>query len=144
MREMHSVLSPAVLIAPAVLAADNTPAVVDLAQFDAAMILLQIGAGGITFTGTNKIEFVLSHGDTAVAGEHTPVAQADVGGVTVTGSGIVRALTAAKAAADVTEISYLGTKRYLSLLADFSGTHGTGTGIAATVLRGFPLSAPVA
>ena len=50
-------------------------------------------------------------------------------------SGIVRALTAAHAAATVQKIGYKGGKRYIKLLADFSGTHGTGTPIAAEVVR---------
>ena len=49
--------------------------------------------------------------------------------------GIVRALTAAHAAATVQKLGYVGSKRYVKLLADFSGTHGTGTPIAAIVNR---------
>ena len=36
----------------------------------------------------------------------------------------------------MTKVGYVGNKRYLKLLADFSGTHGIGTPIAATVIKG--------
>ena len=140
MRDLFTHLSPATLVAPATLTADNTPLVVDLRGCRSALILLSIGAGGITFDATNKIEFVLRHGDTAVAAEHTPVTAGEVAldalASGAIASGIVRALTAAHASATIQKIGYSGSRRYLSLLADFSGTHGTGTPISATVARG--------
>jgi hypothetical protein len=145
MRDMASTLSSAIAIAAATYAADTTPPAIDLAGYEAATIFLHIGAGGITFSGTNKIEFVLTHSDDNST--YTNVTAADLvvdalapGSIT---SGIVRALVAAHAAATVQEIGYVGSKRYLKLLADFSGTHGTGTPIAATVARGMPYSGPV-
>ena len=114
---------------------------VDLRGFDSAMVLLAIGIGGITFDGTNRLEFVLQHSDDNSA--WAAVAQADVVGATVTGAGIIRALTAAKAAADVQEIGYVGGRRFIRVVADFSGTHATGTPMAATIVRGNAHLAPV-
>lgn len=144
MRDLVSDLGAAQMIVPAVLAADNTPLVVDLAGFDSCAIALSIGIGGITFTGSNKIEFILKHGDASDGSDQAAVAQTDVIGVTLTGSGIVRSLIALKSAADVQKFGYKGTKRYISLLADFSGTHATGTATSAVALRGAPVSGPVA
>ncbi|NJL50469.1 MAG: hypothetical protein HC909_01900 [Blastochloris sp.] len=62
---------------------DTTPAAIDLAGFNAAAILIAVGAGGIAFDATNKIEFVLKHGDDSTVGNHTAVAQADVVDATV-------------------------------------------------------------
>lgn len=121
------------LIAPATYSADNTPVAVDLMGVGSATIALAIGAGGITFTGSNKIEFVLTHSVDNVT--YDAVTDDDVLGVSGVTNGIVRSLTAAKAAADVQRIGYRGNRRYLKLLADFSGTHGTGTGISAVVVE---------
>jgi hypothetical protein len=55
-----------------------------------------------------------------------------VSGIT---NGIIKSLVAAHAAAAVYRYGYKGGKRYLKLLADFSGTHGTGTPIAAIALK---------
>lgn len=135
MRDMHSGMAAAVAIAAAALDADNTPPAVDLLGHNAAEILLAIGAGGITFSGTNKIEFKLTHSDDDSS--YDAVTVDDVLGVASVGTGgIIKALTAAHATAGVYRFGYKGGRRYLKLLADFSGTHGTATPIAAAVLLG--------
>jgi hypothetical protein len=115
-------------IGPATLSADNAPAAIDLNGFGSAALLIGVGAGGITFDGTNKIEFKLTHSDDDST--YTAVVQADVTGTTVGTGGIVKSLTSAHASPTVDRVGYLGGKRYLKVLADFSGTHGTGTPIA--------------
>ncbi|MCX5513727.1 hypothetical protein C3941_13715 [Kaistia algarum] len=142
MRDLASNLGIVNAIDPAVYAADNTPAAIDLLGFDSAVLSLHIGAGGITFSGTNKIEFVLTDSDDDVT--YAAVTDADVQGVSGISGGIIKSLKTAHAAADVTKIGYVGNKRYLKLLADFSGTHGTGTPIAALVIKGHARAKPVA
>lgn len=142
MKDLHSGLKAALLIGAAVLAADNTPAALDLRGYNSAEIILPIGIGGITFDSTNKIEFKLTHSDDDVT--YTAVDTTDMLGVTVGSGGIIKALTAAHAAAAVYRFGYKGGKRYLKLLADFSGTHGSGTPIAAIALLGDPFDAPQA
>jgi hypothetical protein len=141
MKDLHSHLKRTVAIGCAVLSADNTPAAIDLQGYESAEILLDIGVGGITFSGTNKIEFILTHSDDDST--YTAVALADMLGLASIGAGgIIKALTSAHAAAAVYRCGYKGGKRYLKLLADFSGTHGTGTPIAASVLLGNGFSNP--
>jgi len=134
MRDLHSGVAVATLIGAAALAADNTPAAVDLLGYNAAEILLAIGAGGITFSGTNKVEFKLTHSDDDST--YDAVTTDDMLGVTVSDGGIIKALTSAHSAAASYRYGYKGGRRYLKLLADFSGTHGTATPIAAMVLLG--------
>jgi len=142
MRDLIDKLGFAVALPAAVYSADNTPATIDLLGFDSALIELHVGAGGITFSGVNKIEFVLTHSTDDQT--YIPVTDADLQGVSGTSGGIIKSLIAAHAAADITKIGYVGNKRYVKLLADFSGTHGTGTPIAASVVKGNAGSAPVA
>lgn len=142
MRDLVNNVKVVQAIEPATFSADNTPAAVDRLGFETAMLAIHVGAGGITFTGTNKIEFVLTHSDDDVT--YTAVTDADVQGVTGVTNGIVKALKTAHAAADVTKIGYVGDKRFLKLLADFSGTHGTGTPLSAVAILGRPHHAPVA
>ena len=139
-RDLHNNLSTALLVAPQTATADITPVSVDLLGFRSAMVLLYIGIGGITFTTTNKIEYILEHSNDNT--NWTAVVQADVLGPTVTAGGIVRSLVAAKAAADVQEISYIGGRRYVRLTPDFSGTHATGTPMTAFMVRGMPEQMP--
>jgi hypothetical protein len=141
MRDLASLISAAALLPAATYAADNTPAAVDLDGYESAVIFLHVGVGGITFDATNKIEFKLTHSDDNTT--YDAVGDDDVQGVASIGTGgIVKALTAAHAADDVTKIGYMGGRRYLKLLADFSGTHGTGTPLAAAVVKGNPRFAP--
>jgi hypothetical protein len=128
------VMTAAYLLPPAAYSADNTPASVDLDKAEACTILVEVGVGGITFSGTNKVEFKLTHSDATDSGFEA-VTQADVVGVTVGTGGIVRELIAAHAAATVTKVGYVGRKRFLRLLADFSGTHGTATPMSAVAIR---------
>jgi len=134
-RDIHSGLSVAVAIAAATLDADNTPPTIDLQGYNAAEIVLAIGAGGITFSGTNKVEFKLTHSDDDSS--YTAVDIDDMLGLDSVGSGgIVKSLNSAHASAAAYRFGYKGGKRYLKLLADFSGTHGSGTPIAGLVLLG--------
>lgn len=142
MKDIHSSVSVVSAIGAAVLAADNTPAAIDLRGYDTAEIVLAIGIGGITFSGTNKIEFKLTQSTDDVT--YTDVTTDDMLGVTVSASGIIKSLVAAHAAAGVYRFGYIGGGRYLKLLADFSGIHGTGTPIAAMVIKGKPDLGPVA
>lgn len=143
MRDMVSDVSANVMIASATYSADTTPTAIDLLGYDGCTILIEVGAGGITFSGTNKVEFVLTESDDNSS--YSNVAAADVihAPTTVT-SGIVYNLIAAHASATVVRLGYKGKKRYLKLLADFSGTHGTGTPISAVALLGYPTTAPIA
>ncbi len=145
LRYLASRISLAQAIAAATYSADNTPGAIDLQGFTSAAIALNIGAGGITFDSTNKIEFVLTHSDDDTT--YANVATADVNGKdapTAVTNGIVKSLTAAHATADVSEIGYIGGKRFLKLLAHFSGTHGTGTALSAAAIRGTPIRIPSA
>lgn len=143
--DIRSHLTPVVAIPITTISADNTPAAIDLMGYAARSIGLYVGVGGITFSGTNKVEFKLSHGDTATASEHTAVTLNDVNGVAASelvsgalSSGIIKSLTALHATPTLYLFDYVGSKRYVSLLADFGGTHGTGTPIGVIMIQGDP------
>ncbi len=142
MKDIYGLMNAAVLIEAAALDADNTPASVDISGFDSVLVLISIGAGGITFTGSNKVEFKLTHSDDDSS--YSAVAQADIKGATVGTGGIIKSLIAAHATADVTRVGYHGGKRFLKLLADFGGTHASPTPMSATVIRANPHIGPLA
>lgn len=134
------------LITPESLDADNTPAALDTLGFRGVTICTHVGIGGITFSTTNKVEYKLTHSDDNVT--YTAVEDDDVimpYGETLGDGGIIRSLIAAKAAADaeVHAVGYRGKKRYLKLLADFSGTHGAATPMSAHAILSKPDNLPV-
>jgi hypothetical protein len=129
----------------ATLSADNTPAAIDTRGYDSVALLIGVGVGGITFTGSNKIEFKVTHSDDDSS--YSDVAAADVilgvnADASVGSGGIVKSLIAAHAAATVTKVGYIGGKRYLKVLADFSGTHGSGTPICVMAIGSHGERAP--
>lgn len=144
MRDIHSDLALVKLLGAAVLSADADSGWIDLQGYDAAEIELSIGAGGITFSGTNKIEFKLEHADATDQSDSAAVADKDLLGVSGTSSGIIKSLVAAHATASVYRFGYKGNKRYLKLTADFSGTHGTGTPMSATLIKSHGFNQPEA
>lgn len=142
MRDLHSNIGIVAAIAPATYAADVTSAAIDLAGFASAEIAFLVGPGGIAFDATNKLELKIVECDTS-GGTYTPVAVDDILGTAVS-AGVVKALTSAHAAMEVIRCGYRGYKRFIKVSGDFSGTHGTGTGISAVVVKGTPAVAPVA
>lgn len=142
MKDMHSGVSALPLLGAAVLAATVSSDWIDLQGYGAAELLLDIGIGGITFTAANKIEFSLEHANEADQSDATTVTDADLLGVSGTADGIVKALTAAHAAATVSRFGYRGGKRYVRLTATFSGEHATGTLIAALLLKSHGFNQP--
>lgn len=124
----------------ATLAADNTPAAIDVRGYEAVQIIVGVGIGGITFDATNKLEIKLRNGDGTV-GNHAAVASTDVvmpSGYSFSSGGIIRSLVAAHAAASVITVDYISpsaSASHISILADFSGTHGTGTPLSIIVRK---------
>lgn len=141
MKDMASQIKCETLITPAVRTTDSSAAWVDTRGYDSATVQLVLGAGGITFDDSNKIEFELYESDDNGSTSNL-VALADILGETGASAGIVRALTAAQSA-DTFMYGYIGAKRYLALVANFTGTHGTGTAMAATVILGHPRNSPL-
>ena len=126
-------------IAPATLDADANGTGVDTQGFENVAIVIDTGVEGITLSGTNKIEFELEHSDDDST--FVDMASADVNG-TLGSGGLVLTLDANAETPQVSEIEYLGSKRYVRVVANFSGTHGTGTPMSASVILGKPRHAP--
>lgn len=141
MRDLVNNISSVHTVGPAVLNATTNGSAVDLRGFNSAAILVEVGIGGITFTGTNRVDFILQDSDDGSTGWNAVAAQfiTGVSGVT---NGIIRSLVAAHAAPSVVEAGYIGTKRFIRAVPTFGGTHATGTPMAVTVVRGHPITAP--
>lgn len=136
MKDIHSGVTSLVALAAAALSADTNGPTIDLKGFDGCLLVLNVGVGGITFSGTNKVDFILQESDDGSA--WTAVADRDILGQAATVvDGKVRTLSAAHAAAATYRFGYKGYKRYVRIVADFSGTHGTATPMSAiAILRG--------
>lgn len=120
-------------VAPGVYTTTRNPTPVDRAGYEGIMGVIDVDAGGITFTTTNKIEFIGRHGDdtgamTAVSASDVVITLDDGTEGTLEDGGIILALTAAHAAQKVTKVGYIGGKQFFEITPTHGGTHSTGTG----------------
>ena len=126
-------------IAPAALDADANGTGVDTQGYENVAIVVDTGVEGITLSSTNKIEFELEHSDDNSS--WSDAESADVNG-TLGSGGLFLTLDDNAESPQISEIEYLGTKRYVRVVANFSGTHGTATPMSAFVILGKPRHAP--
>lgn len=136
-----------VVVPTAIVTATPSATAVDLLDFGACTFEMYAGAGGITFSGVNRVDFKVEESDdnstfTAAADDSLIL---DPGATAPGGTGIVRSLIAAKAAADtvIPIVGYRGKKRYAKCTPVFSGTHGTGTIVGVNVRRGYAYHGPI-
>jgi len=173
MRDLDSYITPLRLIPEVVYTQASTPAAVTIdranttgtgnRKYEAVTIACHIGAGGITFTGTNFIALKIEESDdnstfNVVAG---PASGSGGGGAVNLGvsnqpgvnfgqqpdaNGYVRIINAAKAAADTIPFTcdYVGNKRYIRVTLLYGGTHSTGTLGTVWAILGFPDVLPAA
>lgn len=136
MRDLYSHIEPALTFGPVTLAASATGSAVDLLGNESAVIDLEVGIGGISFTTNNRVEFVAEHSDDGSTWEK--LADKDVVGVTGISDGIIKSLVAAHAAPAAYRYGYVGGKRYLRVSPAFAGTHGTATPMSCAIIKGNP------
>ena len=102
---------------------------VDLAGYEAALVVVQVGISADTLSGSVFHTFKLQESATTTDGDFTDVAAGDMDG---TNSVVID-----DAAEDPATIvwGYKGAKRYIRVFDDTTGTHTNGTPTAACVVR---------
>ena len=142
MRDLKNNIGVVQSLAPAERSADANGTGVDLQGFESATIVIDMGAEGITLSSTNKIEIELEHSDDNST--FTDVtSSADVIGATPDSNGVIATFDDVAEAPAVSTVGYIGGKRYIRAVANFSGTHGSATPLAVSVIKGHARSNPV-
>ena len=149
-RDISNKLSPLNGFAPAAAkTADEDGAAVDRVAepgFGAIMHVVNVGASGITLSGTDYIALELEESDDNIAWNNCANADmvtydpADLG---TEGDGEFARLDAPAKADSVYKVGYNGNKRYSRLVLNFEGTHGAGTFISGMAVRGKALGEAV-
>lgn len=118
------------LIDPQVLSADHTSAVLKMTQEpnlgSELTICVYLGVPGVTLDASNYIEFVLEGSDDGTNWAALPGAQ-----LVNAASGTIVSAKAAADASQIHEVGVLKSHQEYRVRADFTGTHGTGTPMAA-------------
>ncbi|MFN7902713.1 MAG: hypothetical protein ACK5O1_07800 [Holosporales bacterium] len=131
------------MINPAVVNVTTTSASVDLQLFRASEFIAYIGTPGVTLSASILIDFVLQESDNNTT--FTTVADADMysTALPVANAGIFARIDANTKASRVYGIGYRGSRRYVRVVATYTGTHTVGTPIAVLATLGFASFAPV-
>jgi hypothetical protein len=114
MRDLKNNIGVVQSLAPAARDADANGTGVDLQGFESATVVIDMGAEGITLSTT-----------------------------TPDSSGVIATFDANGEAPAISSVGYIGGKRYIRAVANFSGTHGTATPLAVSVIKGHARSNPV-
>ena len=122
-------------------AADTNAAGIDTQGFNSSMAIVNVGAPGVTFSTTHKVDIKLedsSDNSTFAAVTNNTY----VTGGTVDSNGIWQTIDADGDCNAVYGLGYVGPERYYRVVLDFSGTHGTGTVFGVVGAQSNPLHAP--
>lgn len=135
MRDLKNNISVVQCIAPVAASADANGTTIDLQGYESCTFVIDMGIEGITLSGTNKIEVELEESsDNSTWTDVT--ASTSVIGATPDSSGVVATFDDNAETPSVATVGYIGDKRYVRAVANFSGTHGTATPIAISCIRG--------
>ena len=135
MKDLRSNISVVQTIAPVAGALDATGTGIDLQGYESCTFVIDAGIEGISLSGSNKIEIELEEStDNSTWTDVT--ASTSVIGATPDSNGVVATFDADAEIPAVATVGYIGDKRYVRAIANFSGTHGAGTPLAVSVIRG--------
>lgn len=122
--------------------ADLNSTAVDMQGYESVTFLVAMGNSADTLSTTNKIELEVEESDDNSA--FTDCANADiVTAVTATNTGTFLLVDDPAEDSNVFKVGYIGNKRYVRVVVNFSGTHTTGTPMAIVAVQGNPNYAPV-
>lgn len=137
MKDLANNISAAQSLAPAVRTSDTNGTGVDLQGFESATIIVDTGAEGVTLSTSVKIDFKLE--ESSDDSTYTAVTSATaVTDGTVDSNGVFLTLDDNAETPQIASIGYVGGARYIRVVADFTGSHSTGTPVAASVIKGSP------
>ena len=136
MKDLANNLIAVQSLAPAVRTADANGTGVDLQGFEGAMVIFDIGAEGDTLSGSVKVDVKLEHSDDD-SSYSAVVSNNDITDGSIDSNGIWATFDDNAEAPAVVSIGYVGGKRYVRAVADFTGSHSSGTPMSAMVMKGF-------
>lgn len=136
MRDLHNNLGIVRVLDPAVRNSDvnGGDADVDLQGYNGCEMIVVVGLSADTLNGSNTISLELEESDDDST--YTDVAAADMLGGNAGGTGQFALIDDAAEDDAVYSVGYIGDKRYVRLVVNFSGTHSTGTPIGACAVVG--------
>ena len=138
MYDLSNSINPAISLPAAVRSAAANGTGVDLAGYESATIIVDVGAEGDTLSGSVYFEVSLEHSDDDST--YTDCTQSDIVDGTIASGGIFLKLDGtAGGDPDTTgliyRVGYVGGKQYVRVVLAKTGTHTNGTPLGAMVVR---------
>ncbi len=143
MRDLFNNLKIDDLTLAQVITADEASTAADLQGFEAALLMAIIGNSGDTLSGSVYISLEIQHGDVADGSDAAACVQADVIGVTLAAAGQFALIDAPAEDSQTFKVGYVGTKRYVRVNINVTGTHTVGFPAAVIIAKGNANSLPV-
>lgn len=145
MKDLHSNIKPVSILNAVVVSATGNSGDIDLAGFNSAEFLVDVGVDAGTGLGaSHNLVFTLTHADdngSGAAGTYANVGTADVLGVTPA-SGVVLTVDSTDEDATLYRFGYVGGKRFVKLTWTETGT--VSCPISIVLVKGHPLDSPTA
>lgn len=143
MKELLSYTSLAASLALATRTADANGSGVDLQGYSSALVLGIVGPEGDTLSGSDSISIELEESDDNSTFTDVAAADMKIKSPAVAGSSGQFGLADTNSEAPIVfQCAYLGSKRYIRVVDNRTGTHSTGTLTGGYVLRGTPSVVP--
>ena len=141
MKDLYHLIKYVKLLAAAVYTADANSATMDLAAYRSCVLQAFIGVNGDTFSGSVKIELEVEHSDDDSV--WSDCADADLLNTVVgTNPGTFAVIDANGETDALYQTGYIGSKRYVRVVANFTGTHTNGTIVGVSGLQGNAMKHP--
>ena len=138
MKDLHNNIDVVSVLNAIVVSATQTITDIDLAGFNSAEIVFDIGLdAGSGLDGSNYLTFTLQHSDDGTT--YANVAAADVLGVTPS-SGVILTIDSTDEDETLYHFGYVGGKRYLQIVITETGT--CSCPISISLVKGHPLDRP--
>jgi hypothetical protein len=142
LHDLISNVSVSKTLAAATYTSDQNSASIDLQLFNSAVLGCIVGVSGDTLSGSVKIELELEHSDDNST--WSDCADADLStAVSGTNTGCAAVIDDGAEDDVVVKVGYKGQKRYVRMVANFTGTHTNGCPLAMFALRGHAEHKPV-
>lgn len=137
LRDLISNIKESVGFNPEVLTADEDSTTFDMQGFESLVAIVQVGASGDTLSGSVFLELILEHGDEQDGSDAVAVTSADdVLPGTALALGVFATIDDPAEDDAVFKIGYRGTKRYVRVAVDLTGTHTNGIPVSVIGIKG--------
>jgi len=115
MRDLHNNIAVVQLMAPQTITGDTYSSVLDLQDYESAEIVVNVGTCSTVDTDSNYVTPILQESDTLTEADYS----------SVTASDILNSFSAiTTTASQVQNVGYIGSKRYIRVFADETGSVG--------------------